>query len=167
MSIGAVLVGVALFLVAGIAVIEPLLKQRGEHVLSATKTGQQRKQESLLAIQELDFDFQTGKIEAPDYELLRAAFVAEAAQAFEEFDRQSILTEDTLERQILDRRQAGGNVKQCGRCTSNLKAQDQYCSQCGARAQVLCRHCGSEVGGTDKFCSSCGEEIPTTIGVTE
>jgi len=46
-----------------------------------------RKEETLISIKELEFDFSTGKISEPDYEELRHRLEAEATEILEHLDQ--------------------------------------------------------------------------------
>ncbi|PIP72206.1 MAG: hypothetical protein COW89_07655 [Nitrospinae bacterium CG22_combo_CG10-13_8_21_14_all_47_10] len=46
-----------------------------------------RKEETLISIKELEFDFNTGKISEPDYNELRHKLEMEAAEIMEQLDR--------------------------------------------------------------------------------
>jgi rRNA maturation endonuclease Nob1 len=168
MSIGGMLVGTAILLVAGLIVIDPLVgksKRLRWKAKIPAKTVEEQKRQSLVAIQELDFDFQTGKIEQPDYESLRAALLADAAQAFEAADLMGSAPEDELEKMVNDRRRKLKNTRRCDHCGASLRSQNRFCSACGAQVESLCSGCGVAVHRDDKFCSTCGEKAPLIVGV--
>lgn len=96
-----------------------------------------QKETLYTAIRDLDFDFQTGKMDKTDYTELRGRLEGEALQvlrSLDDVDPLAALDKD-LERQILDLRR-------------QPRATDD-----------VCRGCGAALEGGEKFCPSCGQSL--------
>jgi hypothetical protein len=91
-------------------------------------------------IYDLDFDFQTGKVDREDYTAMRHRLEAEAIQILRQIDRVDPLAklDSELERQILALRQIS----------------PQYPSP--PTPMVSCIACGMRLHGNENFCPACG-----------
>src|SRR5512132_2832756 len=95
MSIGAMMVGFALLVLAVPYVAGPIFqKNKGRQASSgrqaparkqvlATQSDSSQPEPALLALRDLDFDYQIGKVSDEDYQTLRTRLVVEAAQLLE------------------------------------------------------------------------------------
>jgi hypothetical protein len=98
--------------------------------------------ETLYAvIYDLDFDFQTGKVDREDYAVMRQRLEAEAIQILRQIDRVDPLArlDSELERQILALRQVS----------------PQHPSP-PPTPMVSCVACGVRLHGNENFCPACG-----------
>src|SRR5512143_4093903 len=91
MSIGSIFIGIAMLALAIPFVISPLVggKQKepqGENPEEVRSSGD-RHTGLLLALRELEFDHQIGKITDDDYSSLRTTMMAQAAAALEDQDK--------------------------------------------------------------------------------
>ena len=103
---------------------------------------QQSKKEALLALKEIDFEFQMGKLSQDDYEDLKTDYQNQALQILQEIDdvQDGELTPDTLERQISKYRQklkqqsaTEYEVRYCPECGEKFEADYKYCISCGRK----------------------------------
>jgi hypothetical protein len=121
---------------------EPLLRRQSSHLLQPS-SGRELEQLTLqketlyTAIHDLDFDYQTGKVDQHDYTELRRDLEEEAIQTLRQLDAVDPLAalDGELERQIAVIRQ------------SHLPhpTQEDICRSCGARRQDdgnFCAYCG-------------------------
>lgn len=101
-----------------------------------------QKQTLYTAIQDLDFDFQTSKVDAKDYDELRGSLENEALQLLRQIDDVDPLAvlDNELERQILALRQQ--------------PAPDTHLP-----SQEVCFGCGAALQGGESFCPSCGQPL--------
>lgn len=91
------------------------------------------------AIHDLDFDYQTGKVDQRDYAELRQHLEDEALQVLRRLDEVDPLAsfDDELERQIASLRQqrvethAGAAAGTCPACQSPLQGDEHFCPTCG------------------------------------
>jgi hypothetical protein len=162
MNAGAVLVGLAFTLVAGIALADPFLKRRqttdDKTILPKTSLPN-RNQEVLLALRDLDFDFQTGKVTELDYDRIRSDLIAQAATLIQDMKGRDAKLEDALEKKIKTYRQSLATNSKCPRCEETLLPEAKFCSKCGLEISSRCFKCGTILREDDSFCSSCGESL--------
>lgn len=126
---GAVLFAFAIVLF----VLEPLLTGRSALLQAEDRADNEafRKHAALRALRDLEYDFQTGKLDEGDYRALKRELVAEAAEVL--YDGAAGPT-DSVEAEIRTVRQR-------------------------MRAGTACTHCGAEVLIEGRFCASCGAPL--------
>ena len=169
MDIGSILILLSILVAAGFFIIQPLLEKQAvaiseeEHIYSTLMAERDR---ILEAIEELEFDFNLGKIPETDFPGRRAILYqqgAEILKQIDEFEERLPLPaqnrDDLLEAAIQARRQNEPDkvrrqpVREDDEIETLLAArrrekQDQsggFCHQCGQAYQL-----------SDKFCSKCG-----------
>lgn len=140
--------GIAILLVLGMAVfaVTPLLAPEGpsEAALPIDVTPltdlKRRRMVVYENIQDLEFEYEAGKISKEDYQSLRENHLAEAAQLMLASQEQEELTEHDLmiERQVAERR-------------AQRKSQH--------RDPYVCPECEFENPLPVKYCGNCGKEI--------
>lgn len=162
MDLGAILIGTALLI--GIlpfltAPFRAPARRKSAANPSAAPAGDRRA--VLEAINELDFDFQTGKVPEDDYTALRAALMAEAAALTPAADAAADppAQDDPLEAMIRARREALTGGRRCRSCSHTLQDEDQFCPSCGASALSGCPSCGASTLPEARFCSRCGASL--------
>jgi RNA polymerase subunit RPABC4/transcription elongation factor Spt4 len=150
------------------------LSQNGDAKLSPEK----RRQAVLLALRDLDFDYQAGKVAEEDYQTLRVELLTEAAQLMQDQER---LKDDALEALIQSRRRAriepqpapkAKDVKiqekVCQHCQSPLISDAKFCPKCGTPVgETVCPKCKKSLQPGDRFCPSCGTAIDSEKQSTE
>lgn len=103
---------------------------------------QQSKKEALLAIKEIDFEFQMGKLSQDDYENLKTDYQNQALQILREIDnvKDGKISPDTVEQQISKYRQklkqqsaTEKEVRYCPECGEKFEADYKYCISCGRK----------------------------------
>jgi rubrerythrin len=93
----------------------------------------QRKETLLQNIDDLDFEYNMGKLSEEDYASLRANLKRQAMETFEQLD---------LLRESNDLFSPGGVAQE------KAKPKGLFCTQCG-----------TVLTGADRFCSSCGTKV--------
>jgi len=91
------------------------------------------------AIRDLDFDFQTGKVDQKDYSALRQQLEREAVHILRQLDAVDPLIgfANEVERQVLGLRQCrtstarGSGQEACPSCDAPLESDDNFCPSCG------------------------------------
>lgn len=169
MDVGAIMIGLVIFLMACSYAVSPFGNQNKKKAVSALVTekqigsGDRKGQEeiTLNKLRDLDFDYQTGKVSEEDYRPLRSQLVAEAAQAIEA----KKLEDAQLEEMLRARRQAKAQKEKCPHCGSSMKPDDQFCPVCGQPAKSTCPTCGKTIHPSDLYCTGCGTPVKEPVEV--
>ncbi|MEA1978405.1 MAG: zinc ribbon domain-containing protein [Chloroflexota bacterium] len=148
MDIGSILAGLALTLLTVAFVSIPLIQHRGKDVTetemlsSELQAGRDR---VLSNLQELEMDFNTGKILEEDYQEQRQALMKEGAGILRRID-------------VL---KAGGDVSTSGdEIDDEIEAAiAQIRNEKEDGSSGFCPSCGSEVKAGDLFCIRCGNTL--------
>ncbi len=126
-----------------------------------------RKGIALIALKELDFDRETGKLSDGDYDMLRRRYTSEAVDAI----REEAGREDPVEAMIAGRALAmrdgsqDGAGLRCPRCGPRPEADARFCASCGTQleaappAVAACARCAAPVEPGSRFCGSCGAKV--------
>lgn len=91
-----------------------------------------RKEATLIALKDLDFDFKTGKIDDADYNEVKTGLESDAMEILR-------------------------NIEQFDKGVSQPAAQ--AAAQERPRAKNFCHNCGAPAGKSHKFCSECGARL--------
>ena len=91
------------------------------------------------AIRDLDFDFQTGKVDQQDYGALRRQLEGEAVHILRQLDAVDplVMFDNEIERQVLGLRRhhtsivCGSSPETCPGCGTLLDSGDNFCAACG------------------------------------
>lgn len=149
MTIGSILLGLALLIVVVLILARPIILHSRQIPTNApTSTRQQlllRKESLLQQIRALDFDHDTKKIPDDVYTAQRAALVAETAERLKQLDTlgtadEAVYTE--IETAVAQLRHPDSQPL----AASNGKGQ-------------FCTNCGQSVDPGDKFCTACGQKL--------
>ena len=148
MPISSILLGLALVVLVVPFVIDPFIKNnRRKRALQKNTSTQLSKHDALVALRDLDFDFQTGKITLEDYAPLRQQLLIAAAQA----------------EQVVETPKATMKAKvesiACSECNAAVQADDKFCPKCGTALNLTCPQCQKKVAADDKFCAHCGAAL--------
>jgi len=168
MEIAAILLTLGVIILVGLYLYAPFLERRARHVtreeheLSALMAERDRVVNSL---QELDFDFNLGKIPEGEYPAQRAALLQKGAdilRSIDSFSPQAGSAQDTesrLEKAIAARR-ADASARQAQYTDDDLESMivSRRKSRNGKSAG-FCPKCGKPVMTSDKFCPSCGKSL--------
>ena len=151
MTIGSILLGVALLLLVGLFLARPFLKREIISDHPATKREQllNEKEALLTQIQKLDFDAETGKIPPEVHQSQREEMKAQAAQilqALDELETHPSAIDAEIEAAVARMRKADTAVVKPVAAVRNGKGS--YCSQCGNLADA-----------GDNFCTNCGHKL--------
>lgn len=91
-----------------------------------------RKEATLIALKDLEFDFKTGKIDDADYDEVKTGLEAEAMEILR-------------------------NIEQFDKGASQPAAPSS--AQERPKAKNFCHNCGAPAGKGHKFCSECGARL--------
>jgi predicted RNA-binding Zn-ribbon protein involved in translation (DUF1610 family) len=120
------------------------------------------REDIFIALRDLDFDYQTGKVIQEDYDNLRIHLMIQAATFVHDptLDQPAKpADDDPLEALIKARKKTLALSPQCTHCDAPLHPQDKYCPACGQSTGVHCPSCGKSLVVDDRFCSSCGTPL--------
>jgi ribosomal protein L40E len=105
----ALFVGTALAVTSLLFVLYPLFRAEPAQIRRVARPVPVQSTSAVDALRELEFDQQTGKISASDYESLKARYTEQAVAVMR-----------------------AGNAPVCERCGPRSESDAQYCSNCGA-----------------------------------
>jgi hypothetical protein len=122
---------------------------------------------ALLALKEIEFDRETGKLSDEDYRFLKEKYTAEALEALRAEERAK--APDDVEALIAHRvralRSAAASAppgaRVCVTCGPRPEPDAAFCSTCGSKlpAAATCGHCGAALGVDSRFCEGCGSRV--------
>lgn len=156
-----VLIFVGLFLYA------PFLERRAHRVtadeqqLSALLAERER---TLSSLQELEFDYNLGKVPEEDYPIQRASLIQRGADILRRLDEISLQKpqddkDAQIEQAIASRRRIGAN-KTPERMDEEIESMISS-RRMGRKEKSagFCPKCGKPVMASDKFCPACGKAL--------
>lgn len=162
-----VLIALAISLLAILAVAWPLLKKEApaapvddDRLLDLLH----RKEQVLLAIKDLEFDYRVGKLSEEDYRLYDQQLRRQAIGLLMQIEKiapESARLDASLEQEILQRRRVSGeaplpvdgNRPEKALLLSPLSAEQQE------PPQRFCTQCGHPLEPDHKFCAMCGAPV--------
>jgi hypothetical protein len=122
---------------------------------------------ALLALKEIEFDRETGKLSDEDYRSLTEKYTAQAIEALRA--EQGSEAPDDVEALIAHRvralRSAATSAPPgtpcCPVCGPRPEPDATYCSTCGAGlpAAATCARCGASLSADSRFCEGCGSRV--------
>lgn len=143
-------------------VLEPIVRGRPWAVAAGTsedefdftdiEESESPKIQALLAIKEIEFDRETGKLSDEDYSALKATYQRAALAAIE------------IEAREGEGQTAGVSGTVCPTCGPRPESDAKFCSDCGqtlvgAGSSTSCTGCGEVVPAGAKFCGECGTAL--------
>ena len=168
MDIGSILLILGILILVVLYITQPLVKRQAiiisqdEHHYSALLAERDR---ILTALQELDFDYQLGKIPESSYPSQRAILLQQGADTLRQIDEyhgESTVDslDDRVEAAIEDRRQETREAE-------TISDQDEELEEMIANRRRVrngksggfCPQCGNPVQRSDQFCSKCGNTL--------
>ncbi|MEP0806762.1 MAG: zinc ribbon domain-containing protein [Chloroflexota bacterium] len=167
MEIAAILLTSGIAILVGLYLYAPVLEHGGrritaeEHELSSLFAERDR---VVNALQELDFDYNLGKIPEEDYPAQRAALLQKGADILRKIDSYSPQvdtaqdTEARIEKAVAARRADAAKSRQI----TDDDLETLIASRRKARKNKsagFCPKCGKPVLTSDKFCPSCGKSL--------
>jgi len=154
-------------------VFEPLLLpgRRDLSLLEPEAPEETRRGVALLALKEIEFDRETGKLSQRDYELLKARYSTEALAALSaEAPVASSLTvagrpEELIASRLQSLRSARSSGQpapvSCRDCGPRPEPEARFCSRCGLPlgGGAFCADCGAALPSESRFCAACGSRV--------
>lgn len=176
MELGAIFLVLAVALVVGVYVFQPLFRRgsrRGitaeAHEISALMAERDR---IVNALQELDFDYNLNKIPAEDYPLQRAELLKKGAEILKQLDALTALASGASPKgrgeSAADRIEAAVAARRADLAAAHAapRDDDEIEALIAARRKTrkeksggFCPRCGKPVLVSDRFCPHCGKSI--------
>ena len=164
-TLAAALIGIlALFVV-----LRPLLwpPPAGDPVVEPVEQEETPRGVALLALKEIEFDRETGKLSDEDYRLLTEKYTAQALEALraEEVSEAPDDVEALIAHRVRALRSAAASAppgaRTCPACGPRPEPDAAYCSTCGSTlpAAATCSHCGTALSADSRFCEGCGSRV--------
>ena len=170
MTLGSILIGLALFIVVALILAYPYLAAQQPGSPSEYERLEASKELLLGEIRILDFDHETGKIPTEAYEAERRGLVAEAARIMQKLDalpqsrRPATFADDMDDREDLEAAIAA--LRQSGKQRKPKSKKEKKAAPVVAAAAPVapsngrfCTECGQPVKSSDKFCAACGHKL--------
>jgi RNA polymerase subunit RPABC4/transcription elongation factor Spt4 len=166
MSVGTLLIGLAMLVIATALVARPLLNKGRRAAPDAEPELETGYQDVLLALRDLELDHQAGVIADEDYASLHSQLLAEAAQMLAAEEEAAAPLHEQIEAAVSAYRRTrtrGQSGPTCSGCGGALAAGDKFCPQCGMAA-LICPQCGQAHDPQHKFCPACGTSLTVLMG---
>jgi len=176
MEIGAFFLLLAIVIIVVIFIAQPYIDER-KHKTLVTEAIPAREKEThisalyaerdrlILALQELEFDYQLGKIPDEDYPGQRNYLLQKGVQVIKKLDEiGGVQHEGDQEARIVSviRERQSVEKKQSGRIVKDADIEAMIASRRRMKATTpdsFCTQCGNPISNTDKFCSRCGNTV--------
>ena len=175
MTVGSILIGLALLLLVGLFISRPLFKpERRRTTKPTTRQALMAQKGAILTeIRALDIDFNSGKLPEVDYQQKREELMAEAKAILKQLDALDEAVpaiESVQEPQIagLDQDSETAAAASIESAVASLRAKPVQSTQKTAEAKTagstngktnFCPQCGQPTDAGDKFCASCGHKL--------
>jgi len=153
-------------------VFDPLLRpgRPDLSLLEPEAPEETRRGVALLALKEIEFDRETGKLSQRDYDLLKARYSTEALAALgaeepvgasEVAGRPEELIASRLQ-SLRSARSSGQPAPiSCRACGPRPEPGARFCSRCGLPlgGGAFCSDCGAALPSESRFCAACGSRV--------
>lgn len=168
MELGSIFLVLAVLVVVGAYLYAPLTR-RGRRMVTDNmheiSSLQAERDRVINSLQELDFDFNLGKIPAEDYPEQRAALLQKGAEILRKLDEIAPATSSGVNAESRIEKAAAAKRADASSEASNLNDDDIEAMIASRRKQHksksagFCPKCGKAVLVTDRFCPSCGKSL--------
>jgi len=170
MEIGSIFLVLAVIVMTGIYLYTPFTtrarrtRANETHEVSALKAERDR---VINSLQELDFDFNLGKIPEGEYPDQRASLLQKGADILRKLDELAPVASSAVNAEArIEKATAAGRADAGAKTPSIADSDDDLESMIAARRKEhksksagFCPKCGKPVLITDKFCPSCGKSL--------
>ncbi len=158
MDIGSILVIIAIMLLVALYISQPFFERE---VTASNEESEyshllEERERLLGRIEELDFDYELGKILESDYQRARRNLVKKTAlilQKFDEMEKGNAIMKMSPTEEDIKRSPPRTEVDEI---ESLIAARRR---ELGETKHTFCSHCGRVVKGGDQYCVHCGEKI--------
>jgi len=165
MQIISVFLTFGILVFVGLYLYAPFLERRArrvtaeEHELSTLLAERER---TITALQELEFDFNLGKVPEEDYPTQRASLLQQGAAILKRIDelvpqKKQNPADARMERAVQARRKKASGKKVTDDDIESLVVNRRKKHK--SKSAGFCPKCGKPVMADDKFCPSCGKAL--------
>ncbi len=172
MELGAFFLVLAVGLLVGLYVAQPLLERRGRRMIAEgheTSALMAERDRVVNALQELDFDFKLNKIPAEDYPIQRAELLKKGTEVLKQLDTLTSNSQPVSNgKGAADRIESAVAARRADLATAKATVRDDDDAEAliAARRKTrkgksggFCPRCGKPVLVSDRFCPHCGKSI--------
>jgi len=167
MNMGAFFLLLAVLILVGMYLVAPFMRRSRQvmdehHEISALMAERDR---VITSLQELDFDFNLGKIPAEDYPIQRSALLQKGAQILRRLDEIAPTATGRMDGQARIERSLAARDSDYAGESDGLSDEDLESMIAARRVERkersagFCPRCGKPVLVSDRFCSSCGKSL--------
>ena len=170
MEMGSTLLLLAVIILIGVYLYAPFTTRarrthmEESHEVSALKAERDR---VINSLQELDFDFNLGKIPAGEYPDQRTALLQKGADILRKLDELVPAKSSAINAEVRIEKATAAGRADAGSTTPVIEADDDDLESMIAtrrkahkgKSAGFCPKCGKPVLTTDKFCPSCGKSL--------
>jgi Double zinc ribbon len=123
---------------------------------------------ALLALKEIEFDKETGKLSEEDYRFLKEKYTVQALEALRAEEGAAVAPDDVealIAHRLRALRSAAASAppgaRVCPTCGPRPEPDAAFCSTCGSKlpAATTCSHCGAALSADSRFCEGCGSRV--------
>jgi len=170
MELGSIFLILAVIVIIGMYLYAPFTtrarrnRANETHEVSALKAERDR---VINSLQELDFDFNLGKIPAGEYPDQRAALLQKGADILRKLDELAPVSSSVINAEArIEKATVAGRADTATKARAIVNTDDDIESMIAARRKQhktksagFCPKCGKPVLVSDKFCPSCGKSL--------
>ena len=156
------IIGTALAIGALTFVLYPVFFGVSRHPVAPSSSPLPNEGESaIVALREIEFDRETGKLSDADYAQLKARYTQQAIDAMRQetatASAPSGISDAELEAAVRAYRE---HHAMCATCGPRPESDAIFCSNCGRYLRDRCAGCGAPVNALDaRYCVSCGGRL--------
>jgi rubrerythrin len=170
MELGSIFLVLAVIVITGVYLYAPFTararraRTNETHEVSALKAERDR---VINSLQELDFDFNLGKIPTGEYPDQRATLLQKGADILRKLDELAPVSSSVINAEArIEKATAAGRADAATNARAAVDSDDDIESMISARRKQhksksagFCPKCGKSVLVSDKFCPSCGKSL--------
>jgi len=165
MQIVSIFFTLGILIFVGVFLYMPFLERRARRVTEdehETSTLLAERERIVNSLQELESDYQLGKVPEEDYPTQRANFLQRGADVLRKLDElapssKQVDTDGSIERAIALRRKKTSDKKLTDDDIESLIASRRKGRK--SKSAGFCPKCGKPVMATDRFCPACGKTL--------
>jgi hypothetical protein len=160
MDLGAIFLLLAVLVVVTLFVSQPFARHWRLKAQSSIENSTllAERERALSALQELDFDYGTGKVPEEEYSAQRALLVQKGSDILRRLDEIQSSQPASVQADIKNQSSVGRSNRE----VSDDDLEDDIAKRRAARRQKtagFCPHCGKPILQSDQFCPSCGRNV--------